>query len=105
MDDLIIFSETIEDHLRDLEKVFTISKENAIKLNLEKCHFFKDKVELLNHTVSTDGISLLSDKVKVIAQWLPQLPHHNFNLFSVLLAIIENLFLTLLQLRNPYLSC
>ena len=71
IDDLIIFSETIEDHLRDLEKVFTILKENGIKLNLEKCHFFKNKVELLGHTVSTDGISPLSDKVKVIAQWLP----------------------------------
>ena len=45
IDDLIIFSENIEDHLRDLEKVFTILKENGIKLNLVKYYFLK--VELL----------------------------------------------------------
>jgi len=45
IDDLIIFSKTIEDHSKDLEKVFTILKENGIKLNLVKYYFLK--VELL----------------------------------------------------------
>ena len=71
IDDLIIFSETPEDHLKDLERVFAILRENGIKLNLEKCNFFKTKVELLGHTVSTEGISPLPKKVEVIAQWLP----------------------------------
>ena len=71
IDDLIVFSESLEDHLNDLGKVFEILKENGLKLNLEKCNFFKDKVELLGHTVSTEGISPLPSKIKVIAEWLP----------------------------------
>jgi len=42
---------------RILKKVFEIIKENGLKINLERCNFFKEKVELLGHTLSIDGIS------------------------------------------------
>ena len=71
IDDLVIFSETYEAHLQDLNKVFNIIKENCLKINLEKCHFFKQEVELLGHTVSTKGISPIANKIKVISEWLP----------------------------------
>jgi len=44
VDDLVIFSPSIEQHIVDLNKVFNIIKENNLKINLEKCNFFKEKV-------------------------------------------------------------
>jgi len=41
IDDLVLFSPSIEQHIKDIKKVFDIIKENGLKINLEKCHFFK----------------------------------------------------------------
>eukprot|EP00833_Pecoramyces_ruminatium_P001282 jgi/Orpsp1_1/1175314/evm.model.c7180000053383.2 len=71
IDDLIIFSTTLEDHIQDLSKVFKIIKENNLKINIEKCNFFKESVEILGHTVSINGVSPISNKVKVISEWIP----------------------------------
>jgi len=71
IDDLIIFSSSLNDHIVDLTKVFETIKTNGLKINLEKCHFFKESVELLGHTVSINGISPIPGKTKVIIEWLP----------------------------------
>ena len=70
IDDLIIFSNSFEDHIRDITSVFKIIADNGLKINLEKCNFFKQKVELLGHTLSVDGISPISNKVNVITNWI-----------------------------------
>ncbi len=70
IDDLVIFSNSFEEHIRDLISVFTIIANNGLKINLEKCNFFKQKVELLGHTLSIDGIAPISNKVNVISNWI-----------------------------------
>jgi len=71
VDDLVIFSPSIEQHIVDLNKVFNIIKENNLKINLEKCNFFKEKVNLLGHTLSINGISPIQEKIQVILEWIP----------------------------------
>ena len=71
IDDLIIFSPTVEQHVEDLRKVFEIIKNNGLKINLDKCSFFKESVELLGHTVSVKGISPINKKIEIIREWLP----------------------------------
>ena len=44
LDDLIIFSDTFEEHLRRLDLVLTRLKECNLKLSPEKCFFIQDKV-------------------------------------------------------------
>jgi len=44
IDDLVVFSNSWEQHVIDLEEVFTILKDNGLKLNIEKCHFFQEEV-------------------------------------------------------------
>jgi len=44
---------------------------NELKINIEKCTFFKNKVTLLGHILSTEGISPIPKKVKVIINWIP----------------------------------
>lgn len=45
--DLIVFSESIEEH-----KVLQRLKEYGLKLSAEKCRFFKTSVRYLGHVVS-----------------------------------------------------
>jgi hypothetical protein len=47
LDDLIIYSTIIEEHIERLDKVFIRLKEHGLKLNGKKCNFFKPQVKYL----------------------------------------------------------
>lgn len=42
LDDLIVYSKTIDEHLERLDKVFTKLKEHGLKLKGKKCNFFQE---------------------------------------------------------------
>ena len=66
IDDLVIFSPSMEEHIQNLRKVITIIKNNGLKINLEKCHIFKKKVELLGHILSVEGVAPIPEKIEII---------------------------------------
>ena len=41
IEDIIVFSKTLEEHLRNLQTVFDRLKSHNVKLNNNKCNFFK----------------------------------------------------------------
>ena len=47
LDDIIIFSETKEEHLKRLEAVFQKLAAAGLKLNPSKCFFFREEIEYL----------------------------------------------------------
>jgi len=51
LDDVIIFSATPEQHVKDVDAVLTRLREAGVTLNLEKCTWFSDEVEYLGHIV------------------------------------------------------
>jgi len=65
IDDLVIFSKSFDEHINDIIKVFTIIRDNGLKVNFNKCHFFKQKVKLLGHTISIQGISPIDRRLKL----------------------------------------
>jgi hypothetical protein len=66
MDDLLIFSKTIEEHAERLQQVFKRLRRANFTLNLAKCHFGEREVEYLGHTVREFGSSPSPNKTKVI---------------------------------------
>ena len=67
VDDLLIYSEMAEEHLKHLELVFQKFWESGLKLKLSECTFFKSQIEYLGHLISSKGISPLPDKIQAIA--------------------------------------
>jgi len=51
LDDVIIFSASSEQHVKDADVVFTRLREAGVTLNLEKCTWFSDEVEYPGHFV------------------------------------------------------
>jgi len=45
LDDVIIFSASAEQHVKDVDVVLTRLREAGVTLNLEKCTWFSDEVE------------------------------------------------------------
>ena len=66
LDDLIICSNTLEEHLIKLGKVLSKLREVNLKLKLNKCEFLKRKIKYLGHHISESGISMIPDKISTI---------------------------------------
>lgn len=69
LDDLIVFSKTLEEHETRLMKVLTRLKECGLKLSPEKCHFFKSSVSYLEHVVDADGVHTDPEKISALRDW------------------------------------
>ena len=69
LDDIIVFSDTKEEHLKRLEAVFQKLMAAGLKLKPTKCFFFKDEIEYLGHVVSGKGISTNPKKIEAVTKW------------------------------------
>ena len=56
LDDVIVFSETPEEHLLRMRVVFNRLRENGLKLKSSKCDVFKTEINYLAHHVSKEGV-------------------------------------------------
>ena len=73
LDDIVVFSQTFEEHVERLEKFFQRLIEAGLKLSLAKCHLCQDKLKYLGHVVSADGISIDPAKIQCVKEWpVPQ---------------------------------
>jgi hypothetical protein len=54
LDDILIFSETIEDHLQHLDMVLKRLQETKLHCRVTKCEFLKTELEYLGYHVSNN---------------------------------------------------
>ena len=58
LDDVIIYSSTWEEHLRNIEQVLKRFEDFGLKLNIKKCEFAKTSgVKYLGHILSAEGVA------------------------------------------------
>lgn len=69
LDDLIVFSDSLEEHEERLMKVLKRIADFGLKLSPSKCKFFQTKVKYLGHEISAQGIQPDPDKVAAIREW------------------------------------
>ena len=66
LDDIIIFSNTAEEHLKHIQIVFDRLKASQVKLKKSKCSFFKKELYYVGHLLTTDGVKPQIEKGKAI---------------------------------------
>ena len=69
LDDVIIFSKTIEEHFERMDTVFTKLTQSGLKLKPKKCHLLRKEVLYLGHVVGSEGISTDPTKIEAIKNW------------------------------------
>ena len=69
LDDVLICSETFEQHLADLQEVFNRFHSAGLKLQPSKCHFAQRRCVFLGHEISRDGIPPPSNKFEIIVNY------------------------------------
>ena len=68
LDDIIIYSRTIEEHLARLAEVFTRLRDANLKIKPSKCHLLQRSVHYLGHVVSGKSVETDATKIECIAQ-------------------------------------
>ncbi len=66
LDDIIIFSQTMDEHLQHMRKVLEALQQAGLKLKLKKCEFIKKQLKYLGFIVEEFSIKLDSKKVRAI---------------------------------------
>ena len=56
IDDILVFSRTLDEHLQHLQSVLQRLKQAGLKLNPQKCHFITQEVEYLGHIITPEGL-------------------------------------------------
>ena len=69
LDDIIVYSGTIAEHLSRLELVFRKLREHGLKIEPGKCQFFRRSVTYLGHVVSSKGVATDPVKTEAVDKW------------------------------------
>ena len=90
LDDILIFSQNKEEHLKHLKLVLETMQKEKLLINLKRCSFPKKELIYLGFMVSEEGLKMDPDKIQAILSWLIPRSEYEEGVFMVLQFFIEN---------------
>ena len=69
VDDILIFSKSMEEHEEHLRIIFQILREKKLYAKFKKCEFWLDQMVFLGHVIFKPRISVDPSKVEVVVDW------------------------------------
>ncbi|EPY52228.1 hypothetical protein SPOG_05677 [Schizosaccharomyces cryophilus OY26] len=69
LDDILIYSSSIEEHRSHVRKVLQKLRQANLYLNAEKCQFFQNRVKFLGHIFSDAGMEVDKERIQAITNW------------------------------------
>lgn len=69
LDDIIVYSSSLQEHMDRLRKVLTCLRSANLKLKLSKCLFARPELQALGHVISAKGIGPDTEKVAAVVDF------------------------------------
>ena len=69
VDDILIYSQSEEEHEDHLRIILQALKEHKLYAKFNKCEFWLTEVRFLGHVVSATGVSVDPKKVEAVMSW------------------------------------
>ncbi|CAI7820955.1 unnamed protein product [Closterium sp. NIES-54] len=69
LDDILVYSKNMKEHVEHLRKFFEILRENKFYVKLSKSDFALKKVQFLGHMVSAEGVHVDPRKIEAVKKW------------------------------------
>lgn len=101
LDDVIVFGNTPEEHLENLERVFQQLENAGLKLAPKKCFLFKREVRYLGHTVSWKGVATDPEKLAIVRKWPVPKDKHEMKSFLGLCSYYRRFIKNYAQIAKP----
>lgn len=75
LDDIVIFSTSLQEHLERLRRIFDRLRQANFKVQLDKSEFLRKEVSYLGHVITNEGVKPNPDKIDAIKKFpLPKTP-------------------------------
>ena len=81
VDDVVIATPTLEDHIERLDEVFACMKRSGLKCKPSKCEILKDSIKYLGRMVYRHGIRPDPDAVEAVLTWKSPKTEHQLTRF------------------------
>jgi hypothetical protein len=69
VDDILIYIQSLEEHMEHLREVFRIFRDQKFYLKLSKCSFAQQSLEYLGHIISAKGVATDPAKIQAVQNW------------------------------------
>ncbi|CAO2152943.1 unnamed protein product [Urochloa humidicola] len=69
IDDILIYSETAEEHEEHIRVVLEKLRQNQLYAKFSKCEFWMEEVAFLGHVLSAKGVAVDPIKIKSVTEW------------------------------------
>jgi hypothetical protein len=69
LDNILVYSDTYEQHVRDLHEVLKRLRKFALYASFKKCKFFTNTIEFLGYTMSVVGVSIDKSRISTVEEW------------------------------------
>lgn len=104
LDDIFIFSNSIEEHEEHLRIVFEVLEKNLLYLKKSKCELYADTVDCLGHKIDDAGIHPDIEKVEKIQEWRTPRTYNDIQRFVGLVQYLSGFIPDLSTYSGPLLS-
>lgn len=101
IDDILVFSKTLEEHLEHLKKVIERIVQVGLKLKPSKCKFVQKELEYLGHLVSHDGLKLNPRLVEAVEKFPAPSNAHEIKRFLGLCSYYRKFVPRFADIANP----
>jgi len=69
LDDILIYSDNMDDHKKHVKEVLRRLRENRLYVSLTKCVFHQNRIEFLGFVLGADGLRMDESKMQTIQEW------------------------------------
>ncbi|KAJ9511142.1 hypothetical protein QJQ45_013237 [Haematococcus lacustris] len=69
LDDILVMSKSLPDHMQHLRLVSDLLRANKLFAKMSKCEFMQLNLKFLGHVITAGAISVDPDKVRAVADW------------------------------------
>ena len=68
-DNILVYSQTFEQHIRHLQLALQLLKDNRFNAKTSNCFIGQIHISFLGHVISKKGVGVDQDKVQAVLEW------------------------------------
>lgn len=105
MDDIIVYSTSLQEHYDNLAKILNALEKANLKVQLNKSEFLQKEVAFLGHIVNEDGVKPNPDKIEAIKNWPTPKTEKEIKSFLGTLGYYRRFIKDFSRLTKPLTQC
>src|SRR5258706_7707074 len=101
LDDIFIFSNSVEEHESHLSKVFDALRAQSLYLSAPKVNIYLKRMDCLGHRIDDQGLHADTDKMKSIRHWPRPRDYNDVQKFLGMVNYLAQFMLDVLAYTSP----